>query len=58
VRGRISPTTCGQLAQPGVDPRTFAVDLARFAAYAVDPAGNAADVPAEPALKPYVVARR
>ena len=54
----IAPSTCLQPFQPGVDPATFATDYAAFVAYAVDSSGNAADVPAEPALKPYVFARR
>jgi pimeloyl-ACP methyl ester carboxylesterase len=58
VPARIAPSTCLQPFQPGVDPATFATDYAAFIAYAVDSSGNAADVPAEPALKPYVFARR
>jgi triacylglycerol esterase/lipase EstA (alpha/beta hydrolase family) len=58
VPARIARSTCLQPFQPGVEPLTFATDYAAFLAYAVDPSGNAADVPAEPALKPYVFARR
>jgi triacylglycerol esterase/lipase EstA (alpha/beta hydrolase family) len=58
VRTRIAASTCLQPFQPGVDPLAFATDYAAFVAYAVDPSGNAADVPAEPALQPYVFARR
>jgi triacylglycerol esterase/lipase EstA (alpha/beta hydrolase family) len=58
VPARIATSTCLQTTQPGVDPRTFATDYAAFIAYAANPEGNAADVPAEPPLKPYVHARR
>jgi hypothetical protein len=58
VPTRIRPETCLQTFQPGVDPGTFPGDYAAFLAYAANPAGNAADVPAEPALKPYVSAQR
>ncbi|MGY1738617.1 lipase family alpha/beta hydrolase [Geodermatophilus sp. SYSU D00684] len=53
VRARIPLTTCLQPFQPGVDPLTFPTDHARFLAYAADGAGNAPDVPEEPALAPY-----
>jgi triacylglycerol esterase/lipase EstA (alpha/beta hydrolase family) len=58
VRSRIPVTTCLQPFQPGVDPATFATDYAAFLAYAADSSGNAADVPAEPALRPYVFPQR
>lgn len=58
VRSRIPLTTCAQPFQPGVDPATFATDFAGLIAYAGDSAGNAPDVAEEPALKPYVFARR
>ncbi|MGY2065402.1 lipase family alpha/beta hydrolase [Blastococcus sp. SYSU DS0619] len=58
VRGRIPLTTCAQLFQPGVDPATFAADHAAFVGYAVDSDGDAAEVDEEPALAPYVHARR
>lgn len=57
ARARIPLTTCLQPFQPGVDPATFATDYAGLLAYAADPAGNAPDVPDEPALRPYVFAR-
>jgi hypothetical protein len=57
VPARIATSACLLPFQPGVDPRTFAADYARFVAYAGNPAGNAADVPAEPPLKRYVFAR-
>jgi triacylglycerol esterase/lipase EstA (alpha/beta hydrolase family) len=57
VPARIATSACLLPLQPGVDPRTFAADYARFVAYAGNPAGNAADVPAEPPLKRYVFAR-
>jgi hypothetical protein len=41
-----------------VDPATFATDFAALLAYAGNPEGNAADVPEETPLKPYVFARR
>ncbi|MCZ2850365.1 lipase family alpha/beta hydrolase [Modestobacter sp. VKM Ac-2978] len=58
VRARVPVSTCLQVFQPGVDPATFATDHAAFVAYATDGKGDAADVPAEPALQPYVFARR
>jgi pimeloyl-ACP methyl ester carboxylesterase len=58
VPARIAASTCLQPFQPGVDPLTFPTDYAAFVAYAVDSSGNAADVPAEPALEPYVFPRR
>jgi len=58
VRARISPATCLQPFQPGVDPTTFPADHAAFLAYAIDGDGDAADVPAEPPLAPYVYPRR
>jgi triacylglycerol esterase/lipase EstA (alpha/beta hydrolase family) len=57
VPARIARSTCLQVFQPGVDPLTFATDYAGFVAYAANPQGNAADVPAEPPLKPYVYTR-
>jgi triacylglycerol esterase/lipase EstA (alpha/beta hydrolase family) len=54
---RIPLTTCAQPFQPGVDPATFARDYAAFVGYAINPAGDAAAVPAEPPLKRYVYAR-
>jgi triacylglycerol esterase/lipase EstA (alpha/beta hydrolase family) len=56
VPARIARSVCLQPFQPGVDPATFATDYAAFVAYAGDSDGNAADVPAEPPLKPYVFA--
>jgi triacylglycerol esterase/lipase EstA (alpha/beta hydrolase family) len=58
VPARIARTVCGQPFQPGVDPATFATDYATFVGYATNGDGDAAKVPAEPALKPYVLARR
>jgi pimeloyl-ACP methyl ester carboxylesterase len=58
VPARIAASTCLQPFQPGVDPLTFPTDYAAFVAYAVDSSGNAADVPEEPALEPYVFPRR
>ncbi len=58
VRTRIPITTCAQPFQPGVDPATFAADVAGLVTYAGNPAGNAPDVPEEPPLRPYVVAHR
>jgi triacylglycerol esterase/lipase EstA (alpha/beta hydrolase family) len=57
VAARIPRTVCTQALQPGVDPATFAASYAAFAGYAVDPAGNAPNVPAEPPLASYVFAR-
>ncbi|MGX5654323.1 esterase/lipase family protein [Geodermatophilus nigrescens] len=54
VRSRIPLGACLQPFQPGVDPLTFAPTYAGFLAYATDSAGNAPDVPEEPALAPYV----
>jgi hypothetical protein len=58
VRSRIPLTACAQPFQPGVDPATFVRDYAAMLAYAGNSEGNAADVPEEPALRPYVLARR
>jgi triacylglycerol esterase/lipase EstA (alpha/beta hydrolase family) len=58
VPARIARTVCAQPFQPGVDPATFATDYATFVGYATDSDGDAAKVPAEPALAPYVLARR
>jgi triacylglycerol esterase/lipase EstA (alpha/beta hydrolase family) len=58
VPARIARTVCAQPFQPGVDPGTFATDYATFVGYATDSDGDAAKVPAEPALEPYVLARR
>jgi triacylglycerol esterase/lipase EstA (alpha/beta hydrolase family) len=58
VPDRIARTVCLQPFQPGVDPLTFATDYAAFVAYAGNSEGNAAGAPAEPALKPYVFAKR
>ena len=58
VRSRIPVTACGQPFQPGVDPTTFVRAYAAMVAYAGDSEGNAADAPDEPALRPYVCARR
>lgn len=55
---RIPLSTCAQPFQPGVDPATFLTDFAGLVAYAGNPVGNAPDVPEEPPLRPYVVARR
>ena len=55
---RIDRAVCAQPFQPGVNPATFAADFAALIAYAVNPAGNAPDVPAEPPLARYVYARR
>ena len=54
---RVSPAVCLQPLMPGVDPRTFARDDATFLQYATDGGGDAADVPAEPALRSFVVTR-
>jgi triacylglycerol esterase/lipase EstA (alpha/beta hydrolase family) len=58
VRSRIPLTACAQPFQPGVDPATFLRDYTAMVAYAGNSEGNAADVPAEPVLRPYVFARR
>jgi hypothetical protein len=57
VPARVSPAVCLQPFMPGVDPRTFATDDAAFLQYATDGDGDAADVPAEPALRSYVFTR-
>ena len=54
---RIPTAVCAEPFQPGVNPATFATDYANFLAYAVNPAGDAAKVTAEPPLKRYVYAR-
>ena len=58
VPARVSRLVCLRPFQPGVDLATFAGDYARFVGYAVDDEVDAADVPAEPELAPYVYARR
>jgi hypothetical protein len=55
-RSRIPLTTCTRPFQPGVDPATFLRDFGVMTRYAGDGAGNAPAVPAEPALRPYVLA--
>jgi hypothetical protein len=55
-RARIPVTTCTQPLQPGVDHGTFAADFGAMVAYAGDSTGNAASVPQEPPLRPYVFA--
>jgi triacylglycerol esterase/lipase EstA (alpha/beta hydrolase family) len=55
-RARIPVTTCAQPFHPGVDSATFATDFAAMVAYAGDSRGNAASVPQEPPLRPYVYA--
>ena len=58
VPGRIPLTTCAQLFQPGVDPLTFSRDYPAMVTYAGNSSGNAPSVPAEPPLRPYVLAGR
>ncbi|TFV64500.1 lipase [Geodermatophilus sp. DF01-2] len=53
-RSRISPLTCARLFQPGVDPATFAADYTAMVRYAGNSEGDAAEVPDEPPLAPYV----
>jgi hypothetical protein len=58
VGSRIPRTDCAQPYQPGVDPGTFLRDYTAMVAYAGNSEGNAAQVPDEPPLAPYVFARR
>ena len=53
VRARIPLTTCARVLQPGVDPATFPAEYAAFVSYVGDDAGDAPEVPQEPALEPY-----
>ncbi|MCW2714338.1 MAG: Lipase [Frankiales bacterium] len=55
---RISPTTCLEPFMPGVDPTTFATDYLAFLRFATSSEGDAAKTASEPALKPYVFAKR
>jgi hypothetical protein len=51
-------SACSRDTMPGVDPSTVADDVAAFLKTAMDVIADAPVVPAEPALKPYVFARR
>ncbi len=54
----IPASVCSQDTMPGVDPGTVADELAAFLKTAVDRIAAAPVTPVEPALKPYVFARR
>jgi triacylglycerol esterase/lipase EstA (alpha/beta hydrolase family) len=55
VESRVPPSVCAELVMPGVNPATFAVDVARAAAlYAASP--SAPDVNSEPGLRCYTLA--
>ncbi|SFR28053.1 hypothetical protein SAMN04488564_112164 [Lentzea waywayandensis] len=54
----IPASVCAQENMPGVDPSTVGDDLAGFLETALDVIAAAPVTPAEPALKPYVFARR
>ena len=58
VRDRISRTVCAQLVHPGVNPATFPSDFTGMVGYAGDSEGDAAKMPEEPPLQPYVFAGR
>ncbi|WP_272492988.1 lipase family alpha/beta hydrolase [Jidongwangia harbinensis] len=55
---RIPPSVCAEPAMPGVDPTTYQRDLAQLNATLTANWGAAPTATAEPALKPYVYARR
>ena len=55
VESRIPPSVCAELVMPGVNPATFAADVARAAAlYATSP--SVPDVSSEPGLRCYTLA--
>ncbi|MFF3484284.1 esterase/lipase family protein [Streptomyces sp. NPDC002701] len=54
----IPSSVCDRTFMPGIDPRTFASDLAAFTETATATIAGAPIHRVEPALKPYVLARR
>jgi triacylglycerol esterase/lipase EstA (alpha/beta hydrolase family) len=55
---RVPATVCGQAFQPGVNPATFATDYAGYLGAIGSAVAASPEVPAEPAPKPYVFAKR
>ncbi|HWU23813.1 MAG TPA: hypothetical protein VN088_19905 [Nocardioides sp.] len=51
--GRVDRHVCGRILRPGVDPLTFATDLARAVAVLSAQLATSRRVPAEPPLKAY-----
>jgi hypothetical protein len=55
---RVPASVCTRAFQPGVDPATFATDYAAYLGAIASAAVASPEVPAEPALRPYVFAQR